>query len=94
VTLSAIFEGVDQDLETRIKRLRDVSRPKFRLRMRDVRVFCDLVDAEVHVLAIASKGIGRSLTIPIRRFVKMSRPGLRSWQGCPNWAINILDSRA
>ena len=39
----------------RIKRLRGVSRPQFRLRVRDVRVFCDVVDAEVHVLAIVTK---------------------------------------
>lgn len=40
----------------RIKRLRGVSRPQFRLRVRDVRVFYDVVDAEVHVLAIVAKG--------------------------------------
>ncbi len=39
----------------RIKRLRGVSRPQFRLRVRDVRVFYDVVDAEVHVLAIVAK---------------------------------------
>lgn len=40
----------------RIKRLRGVSRPQFRLRVRDVRVFYDVVDDEVHVLAIVAKG--------------------------------------
>jgi mRNA interferase RelE/StbE len=39
----------------RIKRLRGVSRPQFRLRVRDVRVFYDVVDGEVHVLAIVAK---------------------------------------
>jgi mRNA interferase RelE/StbE len=39
----------------RIKRLRGVSRPQFRLRVRDVRVFYDVVDVEVHVLAIVAK---------------------------------------
>jgi mRNA interferase RelE/StbE len=39
----------------RIKRLRGVSRPQFRLRVRDVRVFYDVVGAEVHVLAITAK---------------------------------------
>ncbi len=42
-------------LKARIKRLRGVSRPQFRLRVRDVRVFYDVVDIEVHVLAIVSK---------------------------------------
>ena len=41
--------------KARIKRLRGVSRPQFRLRVRDVRVFYDVVDTEVHVLAIVSK---------------------------------------
>ena len=40
----------------RIKRLRGVSRPQFRLRVRDARVFYDVVSTEVHVLAIVSKG--------------------------------------
>lgn len=40
---------------TRIKRLRGVSRPQFRLRVRDVRDFYDVVDTEVHVLAIVAK---------------------------------------
>ncbi len=41
--------------KARIKRLRGISRPQFRLRVRDVRVFYDVVDTEVHVLAIISK---------------------------------------
>lgn len=41
--------------KARIKRLRDVSRPQFRLRVRDTRVFYDVVGTEVHVLAIVSK---------------------------------------
>jgi len=41
--------------KARIRRLRGVSRPQFRLRVRDVRVFYDVVDSEVHVLAIVSK---------------------------------------
>jgi len=41
--------------KARIKRLRGVLRPQFRLRVRDVRVFYDVVDAEVHILAIVSK---------------------------------------
>ena len=41
--------------KARIKRLRGVSRPQFRLRVHDVRVFYDVVDTEVHILAIVSK---------------------------------------
>ncbi len=41
--------------KARIKRLRGVSRPQFRLRVRDVRVFYDVVETEVHILAIVSK---------------------------------------
>ena len=39
----------------RIKRLRGISRPQFRLRVRGVRDFYDVVDGEVHVLAIVAK---------------------------------------
>ena len=41
--------------KARIKRLRGVSQPQFRLRVRDVRVFYDVRNNEVHVLAIVSK---------------------------------------
>jgi mRNA-degrading endonuclease RelE of RelBE toxin-antitoxin system len=41
--------------KVRIKRLRGVSRPQFRLRVPDVRVFYDVVDTQVHILAIVSK---------------------------------------
>ncbi len=41
--------------KARIKHLRGVSRPQFRLRVRDVRVFYDVVDTEVHILAIVAK---------------------------------------
>ena len=41
--------------KARIKRLRGVSRPQFRLRVHDVRVFYDVVDTEVLILAIVSK---------------------------------------
>jgi mRNA interferase RelE/StbE len=39
----------------RIKRLRALSRPQFRLRVEDFRVFYDVVGTEVLVLAIVSK---------------------------------------
>jgi len=41
--------------KARIKRLRGVSRPRFRFRVRDIRVFYDVVDTEVHILAVVSK---------------------------------------
>lgn len=40
---------------SRIKRLRGLSRPQYRLRVGDVRVFYDLVDGVVEVLAIVPK---------------------------------------
>lgn len=41
--------------KARIKRLRGVSRPQLRLRVGDVRVFYDVVDTDIHILAIVSK---------------------------------------
>lgn len=41
--------------KARIKRLRGVSRPQFRLRVGEVRVFYDVVGPEVHILAVVSK---------------------------------------
>ena len=38
--------------KARIKRLRGVSRPQFRLRVGDVRVFYDVVGTQVHILAV------------------------------------------
>ena len=40
---------------SRIKRLRGLSRPQFRLRVGDVRVFYDVVDEAVEILAIVVK---------------------------------------
>ena len=40
---------------TRIKRLRGISRPQYRLRVGDVRVFYDVEGNEVHVLAVVLK---------------------------------------
>jgi mRNA interferase RelE/StbE len=40
---------------SRIKRLRDIRRPQFRLRVGDVRVFYDVSDRTVEVLAIVAK---------------------------------------
>jgi len=40
---------------SRIKRLRGTARPQYRLRLGDVRVFYDVSDSTVEVLAIVSK---------------------------------------
>jgi mRNA interferase RelE/StbE len=64
---ATLRSGVRQALEThlrhepqktsrsRIKRLRGLSRPQYRLRVGEVRVFYDVVDGVVEVLAIVSK---------------------------------------
>ena len=41
--------------KARIKHLRGLARPQFRLRVGDVRVFYDVEGPEVHVLAIVAK---------------------------------------
>lgn len=40
---------------SRIKRLRGLRRPQFRLRIEDVRVFYDVADSTVEILAIVAK---------------------------------------
>lgn len=40
---------------TLIKRLRGLNKPQYRLRVGDFRIFYDVVDDEVHVLAIVPK---------------------------------------
>ena len=40
---------------SRIKRLRGLAQPQYRLRVEDIRVFYDVVGEEVQVLAILSK---------------------------------------
>jgi mRNA interferase RelE/StbE len=45
---------------SRIKRLRGVSRPQFRLRVGEVRVFYDVSDGVVEVLAIVAKSEAES----------------------------------
>jgi mRNA-degrading endonuclease RelE of RelBE toxin-antitoxin system len=42
--------------KSRIERLRGVSKPQFRLRVGGVRVFYDVTDQAVEVLAVVSKG--------------------------------------
>jgi mRNA interferase RelE/StbE len=41
--------------KSRIKRLRGISRPQYRLRVGDIRIFYDIVEQDVQVLAIVSK---------------------------------------
>lgn len=65
--IKAIYESAGQVLEnhlrheprktsrSRIKRLRGVSRPQFRLRVGEVRVFYDVSDEAVEVLAVVEK---------------------------------------
>ena len=40
---------------SRIKRLRGMQQPQYRLRIGEVRVFYDVVEAEVHVLSVVEK---------------------------------------
>jgi len=61
--LTAIREAIEEHLrheptkisKSRIKRLRELAQPQYRLRVGDVRVFFDVEDKEVQVLAIVSK---------------------------------------
>jgi mRNA-degrading endonuclease RelE of RelBE toxin-antitoxin system len=41
--------------KSRIKRLRGVTRPQYRLRVEEIRVFYDVVGTDVEVLAIVAK---------------------------------------
>ena len=41
--------------KSRIKRLRGLEQPQYRLRLSEIRVFYDVTETEVHVLAIVSK---------------------------------------
>jgi mRNA interferase RelE/StbE len=60
---SAVRRGLEVHLRrdpaktsrSRIKRLRGLTRPQYRLRIGDVRVFYDIVESTVEVLAIVAK---------------------------------------
>ena len=41
---------------SRIKRLRGLAQPQYRLRVGDIRLFYDIVASEVHILTIVTKG--------------------------------------
>lgn len=45
---------------SRIKRLRGLSRPQYRLRIDEVRVFYDVINARVEILAIVQKSEAKS----------------------------------
>jgi mRNA interferase RelE/StbE len=47
--------GPEKTSRSRIKRLRGLSRPQYRLRVDDIRVFYDVSGTTVEVLAIVSK---------------------------------------
>ena len=47
--------GPDKTSRSRIKRLRGLSRPQYRLRVGDLRVFYDVAEGVVEVLAIVPK---------------------------------------
>ena len=60
---SAVRDAIERHLrhqptrasKSRIKRLRGISRPQFRLRVGEIRVFYDVAENSVEVLAIVSK---------------------------------------
>ena len=62
-TRSQVRDGIEAHLryeptklsKSRIKRLRGLEQPQYRLRVGEMRVFYDVTEAEVHVLAIISK---------------------------------------
>lgn len=41
--------------KSRVKRLRGISRPQYRLRVGEIRVFCDIREHRVEILAIVPK---------------------------------------
>jgi mRNA interferase RelE/StbE len=60
---SIVRDAIEQHLryepektsKSRIKRLRGISRPQYRLRIGDIRVFYDVVEPDVEILAIIPK---------------------------------------
>ena len=60
---AAVADGIDRHLthepqrvsKSRIKRLRGMAQPQYRLRIDDIRVFYDMVGDEVMVLSIVEK---------------------------------------
>jgi mRNA interferase RelE/StbE len=64
---STVRDGIETHLrhqptrtsKSRIKRLRSLSRPQYRLRVGDLRVFYDVVESTVQILAIVEKSRAR-----------------------------------
>lgn len=46
-----------KESKTRIKRLRGLRQPEYRLRVADFRVFYDIAEPEVHILTVVAKGL-------------------------------------
>jgi len=46
-----------KESKTRIKRLRGLRQPEYRLRVADFRVFYDVAEPEVHILAVVAKAL-------------------------------------
>lgn len=44
-----------RESQSRIKRLRELARPQYRLRVDDIRIFYDIVDDVVEIIAIIAK---------------------------------------
>src|SRR5688572_6824449 len=44
-----------KESRTRIKRLRGLRQPEYRLRVEDFRVYYDVVELEVHILSVVAK---------------------------------------
>jgi mRNA-degrading endonuclease RelE of RelBE toxin-antitoxin system len=63
VARSAVRDAIETHLRhepakvstSRIKRLRGLARPQYRLRVNDIRVFYDIAEEEVQILAIVTK---------------------------------------
>jgi mRNA-degrading endonuclease RelE of RelBE toxin-antitoxin system len=60
---------------SRIKRLRGLERPQYRLRVNEVRVFYDVTDETVEVLAIVTKGQAKAWLAEEGLPTPPSRPG-------------------
>ena len=62
-TRAEVRDGIERHLrheptkesQSRIKKLRGMSKPQYRLRVGDVRVFYDVIETRVEVLAIVDK---------------------------------------
>jgi mRNA interferase RelE/StbE len=44
-----------KESQSRIKRLRELARPQYRLRVDDIRIFYDIVDEVVEIIAVIAK---------------------------------------